>query len=126
MLKLTSSRLQLLWGLCAGAIAIVGLLPCWGLRTDIFEAYFNGHWVHFLAYAVVSFLPLLAWRRNQAFVVSMGMAALGTGLEIVRSLVEARPPDIQCIVINALGIAAGILLGLNIVTRRSRMSQTDF
>lgn len=125
MLKLTSSRLQLFWGLLVGAIAFAPLLPRVGIHTDIFDAYFNGHWVHFLAYAAVSFLPLLAWRRNTALILSMGMAVLGTGLEIARAIVEVRSPDIQYIVINALGVAAGILLGLNILTRRSRMTQAD-
>jgi hypothetical protein len=125
MLTPTSSRLQLLWGLLLGTIALASLLPCLGIHTDIFDAYFNGHWVHFLAYAAVSFLPLLAWGRNKALALSMGTAAVGAGLEIVCAIAEARSPDIQYIVINALGVIAGALLGLNILTRRSRASQGD-
>jgi hypothetical protein len=125
MLKLTNSRLQQLWGLLVGAIALASLLPYWGIHSDIFDAYFNGHWVHFLAYLAVSSVALLGWRRNIALALCAGMAVLGTGLEMVPAIVEARPPDIQYIVINVLGIVAGILLGLNILTRRSRMSQAD-
>jgi len=125
MLKLTSSRLQMLWGLLVGMIALGSLLPSVGMHTEIVDAYLGDHWVHFLAYAVVSFLPWLAWKRNTALALSTGMAALGAGLEIVRSIVEVRSPDVQYIVINALGVAAGILLGLNILTRRARMSQVD-
>jgi hypothetical protein len=125
MLKLTSSRLQQLWALLVGVIALASLLPYLGIRTNIFDAYLNGHWVHFLAYVGASFLSLLAWRRNTALALSVGIAVLGTGLEIVPAVAEARPPDVQYVVINALGIVAGILLGLNILTRRSRMSQAD-
>jgi hypothetical protein len=125
MLKLTSSRLQLLWGLLVGTIVLVSLLPCFGVHTDIGDAYLNGHWVHFLSYGAASLLVVLAWKRKTALALSAGMAVLGTGLEIVLAIVEARSPDDQYIVINTLGIVAGILLGLNILTRRSRISQTD-
>ena len=125
MLKLTSSRLKQLWGLLVATIVLAALLPYLGIHTDIFDVFFNGHWVHFLAYVAVSFLPLLAWRRSTGVAISLGMAVLGTGLEIVRAIVEVRTPDIQYIVINALGIAAGILLGLNILTLRSRRSPAN-
>jgi VanZ family protein len=123
MLKLTSSRLQQFWGLLVGAIVLASLSPFLGIQTNTLDAYLNGHWIHFLAYAAVSFLPLLAWRRNIGVALSMGMAALGAGLEIVRSIVEVRSADVQYIVINTLGVAAGVLLGLNILTLRSRMSE---
>ena len=125
MLKLTSSRLQQLWALLVVTIVLASLLPFLGIQTNILDAYFNAHWVHFLTYVAVSILPLLAWRRNTGLAISMGMAVLGTGLEIVRAIEEVRSPDIQYIVIDALGIVAGILLGLNILTLRSRRSQAD-
>jgi hypothetical protein len=125
MLKLTSSRLQQLWSLLVGTIVLVSLLPHLGIHINPLDAHFNGHWVHFLAYAAASFLPLLAWRRNTGVAIDMGMVVLGTGLEILRAGLEGRSPDIQYIVINALGIAAGILLGLNILTLRSRRSPAD-
>ncbi len=123
MLKPTSSRLQQLWGLLVGAIVLLSLLPFLGIDTDVFNIYINGHWVHFLAYGAASFVSLLAWRRNTGVALSMGMAVLGSGLEIVRAIAEVRSPDIQYIVINALGAVAGILLGLNILTLRSRRNQ---
>ena len=125
MLKLTSSRLQQLWGLLVAGIVLGALLPYFGIQTNIFDPYFNGHWVHFLVYVAASFLPMLAWRRNTGVAVSIGMAVLGTGLELIRASMEVRSPDIQYIVINALGVAAGILLGLNILTLRSRTRQAD-
>jgi hypothetical protein len=125
MLKLTNFRLQLLWGLLVGTIVLASLLPYFSIHSNILGAYFDRHWIHFLAYVAVSILPLLAWRRNTGLVLSIGMAVLATGLEIVSAIVKARSPDIQYIVINALGIAAGILLGLNILALRSRMSQAD-
>jgi hypothetical protein len=125
MLRLTSSRLQHLWGLLVATIVLAPLFPFLGVDSNPLDVYFNGHWVHFLAYAAVSFLPLLAWRRNTGVVLCAGMAVIGTGLEIASAIVQGRSPDIQYIVINALGIVAGMLLGLNILTLRSRRSQAD-
>lgn len=125
MLKLTDTRLQLLWGLLVGATVLGSLLPYLGIHSNILSAYLNPHWLHFLVYTAVSFLPLIAWRRNTGLVLSMGMAVPATGLEIARAVAEVRSPNIEHIVINTLGIAAGILLGLNIVTLRSRMNQAD-
>jgi hypothetical protein len=125
MLKPTRSRLQLLWFVLVTSVVLASLLPCVGVSINMFDSYLNGHWVHFLVYVALSSLPLLAWTRRTALALSAGTAVLGTALEMVRSSVEARSPDIQYIVINALGVAAGILLGLNILARRSRMSQAD-
>jgi len=125
MLKRTSFRLRLLWGLLVGMTVLASLLPLSGIQANILDSNFNGHWAHFLAYAAVSFLPLLAWRRNTGIAISVGMAVLGAGLEIVCAIVEVRSPDTQYIVINALGIVAGILLGLNILALRSRKTQAD-
>jgi hypothetical protein len=122
MLKPTSSRLQLLWGLLVAAIVLGALLPYLGVHANILSVYFNAHWLHFLVYTAVSFLPLFAWRRNAGLALSIGMAVPATGLEIARAVVEARSPNIEHIVINTLGIAAGILLGLNVLTLRSRMN----
>jgi len=117
--------MQQLWGVLLVLIILASFSPFPGIHFNSFDSYFNGHWVHFLAYAAVSFLPLLAWRRNTGVVLCAGMAVIGTGLEIANAIVQGRSPDIQYIVINALGIVAGMLLGLNILTLRSRRSQAD-
>jgi hypothetical protein len=123
MLKLTSVRLQLLWGILVGTIVLWSLLPYWGNQPRIVGTYFNRDWVHFLAYGVVSILPVLSWGRKTGLSLSIGVAVLATGLELARALVEARSLDVRYIVINILGIAAGMLLALNILTIRSRMSR---
>jgi hypothetical protein len=117
--------MQQLWGVLLVLIILASFSPFPGIHFNSFDSYFNGHWVHFLAYLAASLLALLAWRRNAGVALSMGLAVLGTGMEIVRGMMEARPPDIQYIVINVLGIIAGILLGLNILTLRSRRSQAN-
>jgi hypothetical protein len=121
MLKLTNFRLQLLWGLVVGTIALASVLPYSGNQANFLAMYFNRHWVHFLAYLAVSILPLLTWRRKAGLALSLGTTALAIGSEMARTLIVGRPLDIQYIVINSLGIVAGILLGLNILTLRSRV-----
>jgi hypothetical protein len=125
MLKLTSFRLQLLWGLLVGTIVLLSTIRLWVNQISILGAYFNRDWVHFLAYVTVSILPLLAWRRKTGLALSLGMVVPATGVEIIRAVMAVRSPDVHYMVINTLGIAAGILLGLNILRLGSRMSHVD-
>ena len=125
MLKQTSYSLQLLWGVIVVAIVVVSLFPRSGIQASFLGANLNRHWVEFLAYVAVSILPLLAWRRRAGLTISIGMAVLAAGLEIIRALLEGRSPGIQYIAVSSFGIAAGILLGLNILTLRSRVRHVD-
>jgi glycopeptide antibiotics resistance protein len=125
MLKHTNRRLQLYWWLMAGTVVIASLLPHANLSKNLLGAYFNWPWVHFLVYLGVSILPVLAWRLRTGLAMSLGMAVASVGLEILRGLVLYRSIRVQDIIVNLLGVAAGTLLGLNILTLRSGDSQVD-
>lgn len=125
MLKLSSRRLQIYWGLLAATIAFLSLLPHPGIPTTPMRAYLNSYWVHFLVYLAVSLLPVLAWPRKKGLMISLGVAVISVGLEILRGLSIYRLVQVEDIVVNLFGVAAGILLGMNILTLRSRMSQID-
>jgi glycopeptide antibiotics resistance protein len=57
--------------------------------------------------------------------ISLGVAVISVGLEILRGLFIYRSFHVEDIIVNLFGVAAGILLGWNILTLRSRMSQVD-
>ena len=125
MPKLTNFRWQILWSLLLSTTVAGSLLPCFGIHSNIFSLYLNENWVHFLAYAALSYIPMLTWKRKTALAIGTGEGFIGAALEVVRAIAGAHPLNIQYIVINLLGIGAGILLGLNILTRQSRISQAD-
>jgi hypothetical protein len=120
MFKLTSHRLRVYWFLLVGVIAVVFLLPDQDIQSNLLWGYFDRHWVHFLAYAAVSILPLLAWQRRPALVLSLGVAGLSAMLEIIHGIVTDKSASLEGIVVNLLGVIAGALLGLNILALRSR------
>lgn len=125
MLKQINRRLQLYWWLLAGTIVIASFVPRTCLSIGLWGTYFNWPWVHFLVYLAVSILPVLAWRIRTGLAVTLGLAVASLGLEILRGLLLYRSVRVEDIVVNGFGIAAGALLGLNILTLRSRASQVE-
>lgn len=125
MLKHTNRRLQLYWWMLAGTIAIASLVPHVYLPNNILGTYLNWPWIHFLVYLAVAILPVIAWRLRVGLAICLGMTIASVGLEVLRGLVLYHSVRVQDIVVNLLGVAAGSLLGLNILTLRSRSSQVD-
>ena len=125
MLKLTSRRLRRYWYLLVGIIVLLSLTPNPRAHNDLRQVFFDRFWFHFLAYVVVSILPLLAWRRRAGLILSSGTALLSIGLEMLRGFVNRSSVDVQGTIVNLLGIVAGILLGLNILMLRSRARRAE-
>jgi len=106
-----------------GVIALGCLLPRASLHDPFLRAYVDSGWVHFLAYAAAATLSLLAWTRRTGIVLSFGLVISSVCLQILRAQASGQVIDYYGTVINILGITAGILLGLNILTLRSRAKQ---
>ncbi|MGB7549858.1 MAG: hypothetical protein WBM14_19140 [Terracidiphilus sp.] len=119
----TKSYWQLSWCVLVGAIALAYLLPGDSLHKPPLNAYVDSGWAHFFVYLVAATLPLLAWKRRTGLAVSLGVAILSVVLQVLRGLNAGRAADFDGTVINLFGIAAGILLGLNIVAHRSRSKE---
>jgi uncharacterized membrane protein YhaH (DUF805 family) len=125
MLKHTNRRLKFYWWLLAGSIVIASLMPHINIPNHPIGRHFSWPWVHFLVYLAVSILPVLAWRLRRGLAISLGMAVASVGLEILRGLVLYGSMRVQDIAVNLLGVAAGSLLGLNILTLRSHASRVN-
>jgi hypothetical protein len=106
-----------------GAILFLSFLPCASLHRPLLNAYINGDWAHFPAHTAAAAVPLLAWRSRRAFALSLGVAVMLVGLQVLCGLISRQPTDLHGTVVNLLGIAAGILLGFNILKLRSRAKQ---
>jgi UDP-GlcNAc:undecaprenyl-phosphate/decaprenyl-phosphate GlcNAc-1-phosphate transferase len=112
------------WFVLTAAIAIASLLPGANLHDPALSAYINGNWIHFIVYAAAAALPMLAWRFRTGLALSFGISILSVGLQVLRAIVSGRITDHQGTIINLLGIAAGVLLGLNIITLGSSREAT--
>lgn len=120
---LTDFRLRLLWCLLIGIVALMSLLPRIDAYASPLENYIDRGWIHFLVYTVAAALCILAWKQRTALLLVFGMFFLSITLQFMHGQMLGKPADYFGIVVNLLGIAAGILLGQNIAVLRSRSKQ---
>ena len=115
---LTNTRLRYLWCVLAGAVLVVAAMPggSWLYQRDGLPEWIR--WVHFLAYAAVSAIPVAAWRRKTTVLLSFGALALGMILEGIQPLILGFHGRPQNLLADLFGIGAGILLGLNLRVMR--------
>jgi hypothetical protein len=79
----------------------------------------SSRWVHFLAYAAVSAIPVAAWRRRNTVLLSLGGPVLGMILEALQPFISGFHGRPQNILADLFGVGAGILLGLNLRMMRN-------
>lgn len=104
-------------------MTLASLLPGATLHHPYFGVQFDSGWTHFLAYTVAAVLSMLVWKRRTGFVFALGISFVSVVLQILRGWIAGHPTDLYGTVINLLGIAAGVLLGLNIIALRAHASR---
>jgi len=110
----TNSHLRTWWLVLTGLIAIVTIVPSTFLHDGLLNSYINIDWLRFAAYAAVGAIPILAWRMSTGFAITLSVAILSINLQFLRGMTHGQGLDVQGTVINLLGLAAGILIGLHI------------
>ncbi len=120
----TRSRLRIAWYTLIGAILLASLWPRLGVHGSPLGEFIGHGWAHFLIYVAAAAIALLAWRSRTGLTLSFGLAILSIGLQLLRGIIAGYAADIRALVINLLGVAAGILLGLNILILKTG-SQRD-
>lgn len=122
---LTNSRLRISSYLLIGAMALTSLLPKPSLNAFGMGPYIDRGWLHFIVYATAATLCLIAWKRSVGLVLAFGLCFLSVVLQVLRAQIAGLWIDYFGMAVNLLGIAAGILLGLNIISSRSRSKPQD-
>lgn len=118
---LTKSRLRLYWFMLVSGVIVSSLLPgVVGLRDSLIAGNITSNWLHFLVYALVATLPMLAWKSRSGLAVSLGVALLSVALQVLHGFTSGRVTDSHITVVNLLGVTSGILLGLNIRVLQSQ------
>ena len=114
MPMVTNSQLRLSWLVVTGSIAVVTIVPSATLHDGLLDLYINSDWLRFAAYAAAGAIPIVAWRKSTGIAVALSVAILSINLQFLRGITHGQGLDMQGTVINLLGIAAGILIGLHI------------
>lgn len=114
----TSSLLQAVWFVSIGAIALVSLLP---RVSSVLAPLVDRGWAHFLVYGWAATLCMLAWKGKVALPLAGGLFLFSIALHLLHNFRTGIGGDGFAIAVNLFGTLAGILLGLNLATLRSRL-----
>ena len=117
-----SIRLRIIWFTLIAAMAVASMLPRDGVFATIRASYDRG-WMHFLVYAVLAALAMFTWKSKTAILSALGLFAFSGVLHMFHLLFSGSAIDYFGMIVDFLGIVAGILLGINIIVLRSRVKQ---
>jgi len=117
-------RLFYLWCVLVGGILLVSILPAGSWIYRSIAGFDSNRWVHFLAYALAASIPVAAWKRRKNILLSLIPVLMSTALEAVQAAISEPIVRTQNVPADLFGIAAGILLGLNIRTMHKTAKST--
>jgi hypothetical protein len=107
------------WCLLIGGVFLVELLPGRNRLYDLIAAFDSSRWVHFVVYTAVVAIPFAVWKSRRNVLLSLIPVFVTYALEYVQSCVYGPYVRHRNLSADLFGIAAGILLGLNLRVMRS-------
>lgn len=119
----TKFQLRIILLALIGGVAVIWLYPFTGSQLAQYESLIDRGWLHFLVFAVIATINMLAWRQPASFITAFGLFAISVGLQLIHNARTGLGIDRFALIANLLGISAGVLLGLNIATLKSRLKQ---
>ena len=122
---LTNNRLFYLWCVLTGGVILISVLPGSSSIDHFLAAYDSNRWAHFLAYVSVATIPVAAWKSRTSILFSLIPALVSIALELWQSHMPGPMVRTQNVPADLFGIAAGVLLGLNIRMMRNSEKSID-
>jgi zinc transporter ZupT len=92
----------------------MSILPGSSSIYQVVVAYDANRWIHFLVYAAVASLPAGAWKGKSSILLPMAVIGLCIALEPLQTFISGPIVRPQNVLADLFGVAAGILLGLNL------------
>ena len=112
-------RLRYLWCTLMGGLVFISILPESGWMCQIVGGHDLNRWVHFLAYGTMVAVPFIVWRSRTDIWLPLILVATGIALEFLQRLIPGSNVQVQNALADLFGVAAGILLGLNLRAMRA-------
>ena len=122
---LTNNRLFYLWCVLTGGVILISVFPGGSLIDHFLAAYDSNRWAHFLAYAPVATIPVAVWKSRTRILCGLIPALVNIALELWQSHMPGPMVRTQNVPADLFGIAAGVLLGLNIRMMRNSEKSID-
>jgi 4-amino-4-deoxy-L-arabinose transferase-like glycosyltransferase len=114
-----SWQLSATWLTLICSILVVTNLPGRSWLYQVMFPYNYNRWLHFIAYATIAAIPVVAWRRWSIVLASVVAALLVVALGSLQTFLPNHMDRPQPALPDLFGIAAGILLGLNLRMMRA-------
>ena len=112
-------RLIFIWCVLICGIYGLLLLSYWRLNYYFFVTLDSSRWFHFMIYSIAATIPLLILKKVRYVIASFVPLAIAMATEAFRFDVPSTTLRSQTVPADLFGIAAGVLLGLNLCTLRS-------
>jgi VanZ family protein len=111
-----------IWFALLGSALVLSNLPTSGAPFDSIAILSTNHWFHFLLYAAIVAIPVTFWRRKYRFMLSLVTVLVVIALGSLQTFIPGHANRSQNAMPDLFGVAAGVLLGLNL--RMLRASAT--
>jgi hypothetical protein len=122
---LTNNRLFYLWCVLTVGIVLISILPGSSGIYHFLAAYDSNRWAHFLEYAALAAIPVAAWKRKASMLFSLILAIVCIALELRQTYIPGSMIHGKNVPADLFGIAAGVLLALNIRVMRNSAKSFD-
>jgi len=106
--------LRTLWCSLLVAALILSNLPAEGWPFDAINYYASDHWFHFLLYTAIVAIQVTMWKRKYRFMLSLVAVLLVIALGSLQTFIPGHRNRSQNAMPDLFGVAAGVLLGLNL------------
>lgn len=103
-----------LWCILACLIVVIPMLHYAHVESGNLFPFDSSRWIHFLIYAAAVAVPIGLWERGLEIYLSLAPVVVAIAIDSLASGPLLRAVRPQMIPAELFGIAAGILLGLNL------------
>lgn len=107
-------RLRSAWDVLAGGVLIMSALLGGSWLSQVTVPYCPNRWVHFLVYAAVTSIPCAAWRTKRGVLCSLSVIGFSVVCGFFLAVACRQENGLENVFSDLFGIAAGVLLGLNL------------
>lgn len=112
-------RLRYVWAVLAAGVLFFSALSGASWLGQVTVPYCPSRWIHFLVYAAVTSIPCTAWCKKRSVLFCLSVVAFSAVCELLLAIAGRPARGLENAVSDFFGIAAGVLLGLNLRLSRS-------
>jgi len=120
----SQSLLRYIWCLLVAGILLISCLPARGWLYQFLVPYFETTWTRFFIYSVVTSIPFVVWLDRKHVIYSFMVGLLAAAAEILSAIGLGKGGHQVDILPELFGVAAGILLGLNLRRMRTTLQKS--